>query len=90
MNASTISAMGKQDEFIKQVQTVLQARCGTIAASSVIKNNLPKLMKEVGSITKEDGQVLIENITKAVSLFQTKDEVYQIKEALGKILPMLM
>ncbi len=90
MNALTSVAMGKGDEFIKQVQTVLKTHCGTIAATSILKNNLPKLKKEVASITKDDGQELIKNITSAVSLFQTKDETDRIKEALGKILPLLV
>ena len=79
----------KQDEFIKQVKTVLQNRNGVIVGASILKNNLAKLNKDVVSITRDDGKVLIDNIVKAVLLFGTKEEANLIKAALEKYLPLL-
>jgi len=81
--------MTKQDEFIKQIQTVLQARNGVIVGASILKNNLAKLNKDVVSITRDDGKVLIDNIVKAVLLFGTKEEANLIKAELEKYLPLL-
>ncbi len=83
------SAMGKQEEFVSQVETVLNTRVGKIIASSVLKNNLSKLNKNVANITKEDGVVLVNNLVKAVALFETKDESKQIKADLEKLLALL-
>jgi len=79
----------KQDEFIKQVKTVLQNRNGVIVGASILKNNLAKLNKDVVSITRDDGKVLIDNIVKAVLLFGTKEEANLIKAELEKYLPLL-
>ncbi|MGE5173818.1 MAG: hypothetical protein ACM3MD_08315 [Betaproteobacteria bacterium] len=81
--------MNKGEEFIKQVETILNNRIGKIIAVSVLKNNLSKLNKNAASLTKEDGKVLAENIVKAVSLFETKDESKLIKADLEKLLAML-
>ncbi len=79
----------KQDEFIKQIQTVLRARNGAIVGASILKNNLAKLNKDVASITTDDGKVLIENIIKAVLLFGTTWEANLIKAELEKSLSLL-
>lgn len=81
--------MGKQEEFIKQVETILNIRIGKVMAGSVLKNNLSKLNKNSASLTREDGKVLVENIVKAVSLLGTKDESTLIKADLEKLLAML-
>ena len=81
--------MTKQEEFIKQVQAVLQTRIGVIFGTSILKNNLPKLKKDVASITKADGKVLIELIVRAVSFFGTKDDANLVKAELEKCLPLL-
>ncbi len=82
-------AMGKQEDFVSQVEIVLNTRIGKIIAGSVLKNNLSKLNKNVASITKEDGIVLVNNIVKAVALFETKNESQQIKADLEKLLALL-
>ena len=82
-------AMGKGEEFIKQVETILNNRIGKVMAGSVLNNNLAKLNKDLANLTKEDGKVLVENIVKAVSLFGTADESKQIKADLEKLLTML-
>ncbi len=81
--------MSKQEEFIKQVEILLNTRIGKIIAGSVLNNNLSKLNKDAASLTREDGKVLAENIVKAVALFQTTDESKQIKADLEKLLTML-
>jgi hypothetical protein len=81
--------MSKQDEFLKQAGTILNTRIGTIIASSVLKNNLSKLNKSPSSITKEDGKLFVENIVKAVSLFETRDESKVVRSELEKLLNML-
>jgi hypothetical protein len=81
--------MTKQDEFIKQIQTVLRARNGAIVGASILKNNLAKLNKDVASITADDGKILIENIIKAVLLFGTTWEANLIKAELEKSLSLL-
>jgi hypothetical protein len=81
--------MSKQDEFLKQVATILNTRIGTIIASSVLKNNLSKLDKNPSSMTKEDGKIFVENIVKAVSLFETRDESKVVRAELEKLLNML-
>ena len=82
-------AMGKGEEFIKQVETILNNRIGKVMAGSVLNNNLAKLNKDLANLTKEDGKVLVENIVKAVSLFGTADESKQIKADLEKLLTRL-
>ena len=81
--------MTKQEEFIKQIQTVLQTRNGIIMGTSILKNKLTKLNKDVASITKDDGKGLIESIARAVSLFGTEDEANLVKAELEKFLPLL-
>ncbi len=81
--------MSKQDEFLKQVGTVLNTRIGTIIASSILKNNLSKLNKSPSSMTKEDGKIFIENIVKAVSLFETHNESKEVRSELEKLLNLL-
>ena len=82
-------AMGKQEEFIKQVESLLNNRIGKVMAGSVLSNNLAKLNKDLASLTREDGKVLVEDIVKAVALFQTPNESKQIKTDLEKLLTML-
>ncbi len=81
--------MSKQDEFLKQVGTILNTRIGAIIASSVLKNNLSKLNKSPSSMTKEDGKIFVENVVKAVSLFETRDESKVVRAELEKLLNML-
>jgi hypothetical protein len=81
--------MSKQDDFLKQVETILNNSIGTIIASSVLKNNLSKLNKSPSSMTKEDGKIFVENIVKAVSLFETHNESKVIRTELEKLLNML-
>ncbi len=81
--------MSKQDEFLKQVGTILNTRIGTIIASSILKNNLSKLNKSPSSMTKDDGKIFIENIVKAVSLFETRNESKEVKYELEKLLNLL-
>jgi len=81
--------MTKQEEFVKQIENVLNARIGAIIAKSILKNNLAKLDKNIHSLKKDDGRILIENILKAISLFGTKDESGLIKAELEKSLNML-
>ncbi len=81
--------MSKQDEFLKQVGTVLNTRIGTIIASSILKNNLSKLNKSPSSMTKDDGKIFIENIVKAVSLFETHNESKEVRFELEKLLNLL-
>lgn len=40
-------------------------------------------------MTKEDGKIFIENIVKAVSLFETRDESKVVRSELEKLLSML-
>ncbi len=81
--------MSKQDEFLKQVGIILNTRIGTIIASSILKNNLSKLNKSPSSMTKDDGKIFIENIVKAVSLFETRNESKEVRSDLEKLLNML-
>ncbi len=81
--------MSKQDEFLKQVGTVLNTRIGTIIASSILKNNLSKLNKNPSSMTKDDGKIFIENIVKAVTLFETHNESKEVRSELEKLLNLL-
>lgn len=81
--------MSKQDDFLKQVGSILNARIGVIIASSILKNNLSKLNKNPASLTKDDGKIFVENIVKAVSLFETRDESKLVREDLEKLLQML-
>jgi len=81
--------MGKQEEFVKQIEAVLNNRIGAIIASSVMKNNLAKLNKNAAALTSDDGKLLIENIVNAVSLFVAPDESKQVKTDLEKLLAML-
>jgi hypothetical protein len=81
--------MSQQDEFLKQVETVLNTRIGTIIASSILKNNLSKLNKSPSSMTKDDGKAFIENIVKAVSLFETHNESKVVRSELEKLLNLL-
>lgn len=81
--------MSKQEEFIQQIQAVLQTRNGIIIGTSILKNNLAKLNKDSSNMTKDDGKVLIENIVRAVSLFGTKNEAKLVKAELDKALPLL-
>ncbi len=81
--------MLKQEEFVKQVETILSKRIGEINALSILKNNLSKLNKSVPNMTKDDGKLLVENIVKAITLFATKDESRLAKIELEKIINML-
>ncbi len=73
-------------EFIKAVESRLTAAVGTIIAQSVMKNNLAKLNKDVQSLTADDRVLLIGNIVKAVSLFETKNESTVLKSELENLL----
>ncbi len=64
-------------------------RIGTIIASSILKNNLSKLNKNPSSMTKEDGKIFVENIVKAVTLFETRNESKVVRAELEKLLNML-
>jgi hypothetical protein len=79
----------KQEEFLQKVEAVLIAKIGKIIAGSVLKNNLAKMNKPVASMDKSDMQNLIENITKAVSLFESHDESKLINEELKDLLKIL-
>ncbi len=81
--------MSKQDEFLKQVGTILNTRVGTIIASSILKNNLSKLNKSPSSMTRDDGKIFVENIVKAVSLFETHNESKEVRSELEKLLNLL-
>jgi hypothetical protein len=79
----------KQEEFLKKVEAVLIAKIGKIIAGSVLKNNLSRMNKPVPSMDKSDMQSLIENITKAVSLFESHNESKLINEELKDLLKIL-
>jgi hypothetical protein len=79
----------KQEEFLKKVEASLIARIGTIVGSSVLKNNLSKINKIAANMNKDDMQVLIENITKAVQLFESKDESKLLNADLKQLLKTL-
>jgi hypothetical protein len=81
--------MTKQEEFINQVELLLKQRIGAIIAGSILKNNLAKLNKDVSSMTKEDGKLLVKNIINAVSLFAAGGESKIVGTELEKLLPML-
>jgi hypothetical protein len=81
--------MTKREEFIKQTESILHTRVGVIIGKTILKNNLSKLNKDVASISTDDAKILINNIEKSVSVFQTKDEAKLIKTELEKSLPML-
>ncbi len=81
--------MTKQEEFINQVELLLKQRIGAIIAGSILKNNLAKLNKDVSSMTKEDGKLLLKNIVNAVSLFVAGGESKIVGTELEKLLPML-
>jgi len=76
----------KQDEFLKKVEAVLQMRIGKIVANSVLKNNLAKMNKPVESLSRNDMETLIENITKGVQLFESKDESKLLNKELKDLL----
>jgi hypothetical protein len=76
----------KQDEFLKKVEAVLQMRIGKIVANSVLKNNLAKMNKPVESLSRNDMETLIENITKGVQLFGSKDESKLVHKELKDLL----
>jgi hypothetical protein len=79
----------KQEEFLKKVEALLIEKIGKIIAGSVLKNNLSKMNKPVPSMDKSDMQSLIENITKAVSLFESNNESKLINEELKDLLKIL-
>jgi len=76
----------KQDEFLKKAEAVLQMRIGKIVANSVLKNNLAKMNKPVESLSRNDMETLIENITKGVQLFESKDESKLVNKELKDLL----
>ena len=76
----------KQDEFLKKVEAVLQMRIGKIVANSVLKNNLAKMNKPVESLSRNDMETLIEDITKGVQLFESKDESKLVNKELKDLL----
>jgi hypothetical protein len=80
--------MIKQDEFFKQVETILKTRIGPIITGSVLKNNLSKINKNPASMTKEDLKIFAENIVKAISLFESRDESKVVRDELEKLLIM--
>jgi hypothetical protein len=79
----------KQEEFLKKVEALLIEKIGKIIAGSVLKNNLSKMNKPVPSMDKSDMQSLIENITKAVSLFESNNESKLINDELKDLLKIL-
>ena len=78
--------MGNQEEFLKKVEAALKLRIGAIIAGSILKNNLSKMNKTTASLTREDCQVLVDNIVKAVSLFEAKDESKLVQNDLESLL----
>ncbi len=76
----------KQEEFLKKVEAALTMKIGKIIAGSILKNNLAKMNKPVASLDKSDMQILVENITKAVSLFESKNESKMVNEDLKNLL----
>jgi hypothetical protein len=74
------------EEFIKKAGSRLTSAVGALIAQSIMKNNLAKLKKDVGQLAEEDFKILIENITKSVALFETKDESKQLKADLEGLL----
>jgi hypothetical protein len=80
--------MIKQDEFLKQLETILKTRIGPIITGSVLKNNISKINKNPASMTKEDLKIFAENIVKAISLFESRDESKVVRDELEKLLIM--
>jgi len=73
-------------EFIQKLTTVLNSKIGTIIGSSILKNNLVKLKKDVKSLTPEDCKILVANIVQAVSIFETAGESKLVQSELEKLL----
>lgn len=78
--------MGKQEEFIKNVETALNKRIGGIISGSILKNSLSKINKPVAGMNKEDCKALIELIAKSVTLFESQGEANIVKSDLESIL----
>jgi ribosomal protein S20 len=74
--------MTNQEEYLKNVEISLSKRLGNIVTRSILKNNLAKIDKEVTVLTREDCKGLVENIVKAVSLFETQDEAQLVRSEL--------
>jgi ribosomal protein S20 len=81
--------MTNQEEYLKNVETVLSKRLGNIVTRSILKNNLAKINKAVTALTREDCKGFVENIVKAVSLFETQDEAKLVRSDLEKQLRIL-
>ncbi len=81
--------MTRQEEFIKNVEIALGKRLGNIVTRSILKNNLAKINKAVTILTKEDCKGLVENIVKAVVLFETQDEAKLVRSDLETQLKIL-
>lgn len=79
----------KQDEFLKKIEAALSMRIGNIIAGSILKSNLLKLNKAVESMNRNDMQILVENITKSVQVFASKDESKLINEDLKELVKRL-
>lgn len=72
------------EEFTKKTESKLISAVGAALAKSILKNNLGN--RDVGKLTEEDRRVLIENIIKAVALFETTDAVTRLKGELENLL----
>ncbi len=78
--------MAKEEEFIKNVESILNLRIGAILTGSILKNNLSKLNKDIKSLTADDCRVLVDNIVKSTTIFVTPGEAKLVQSALTNLL----
>jgi hypothetical protein len=78
--------MAKEEEFMKNVESILNLRIGAILTGSILKNNLSKLNKDIKNLTADDCRVLVDNIVKATTIFVTPSEAKLVQSALTNLL----
>lgn len=81
--------MTKQEEFISQVELSLKRRIGSVIAGSILKSSLAQLNKDVITMTKEDGKILLKDMVNAAAIFETGEQSKITETELEKLLPML-
>jgi hypothetical protein len=78
--------MDKPEEILKKIEAVLNMRVGKIVTGSILKSNLTKMNKDVGKLSMEDFKILVENMVKSVSLFESKDKSNLVRADLENLL----
>jgi hypothetical protein len=67
--------LSRGQDFVTQVEGLMEKTIGRLVGQSILKNQLKKLNKERDALSADDCNTLVQHIVGALSVFVTKQEV---------------